>query len=217
MMILTLLSLLGLAAAGPDAGATSSNPRTRTKFDLDWKFHLGDPSTVSSCNASAFPIELNNIQCLDLSQQRGASSAEECRGAACSAGAALWQWGGGCWIGMAPFNCTHGPGGGGTVGGGRMDAPKPGEKPCLEGMPCEPSFDVSGWVDRTVPHDFVIEGTVDPELDPNHGALPTNVSWYRKEFTLPESAAGQLVWLTFDGANSLRISQHVVVHFPLSL
>ena len=80
-----------------------------------------------------------------------------------------------------------------------MDAPPPGEKPCLPGMPCEPSFDDSGWAERTVPHDFVIEGTVDPNLDPNHGALATNVSWYRRKFTVPESARDQLVWLTFDG------------------
>jgi beta-galactosidase len=45
----------------------------------------------------------------------------------------------------------------------------------------------------------VIEGTVDPKLNPNHGALATNVSWYRKEFELPTSAADSLVWLTFDG------------------
>ena len=48
-----------------------------------------------------------------------------------------------------------------------MDAPPPGEKPCIPGMPCDPSFDDSSWPERTVPHDFVIEGTVDPNLDPN--------------------------------------------------
>jgi hypothetical protein len=200
-----LLSLLcgRLASAAPGsvgvAATTGASPRTRTKFDLDWKFHLGDPSTVSSCNASMFPINLSHVQCLDMQQQRGASSAEECRGAACSNGASIWQCGGGCWIGMPPLNCTHGPSPGGIVGGGRMDAPPAGEKPCLEGMPCELSYDDTSWADRTVPHDFVIEGTVNPNLDPNHGALPTNVSWYRKEFSLPESAASQLVWLSFDG------------------
>ena len=43
------------------------------------------------------------------------------------------------------------------------------------------------------------QGTVDPELDPNRGALATNVSWYRRNFTLPAAAKGGLVWLTLDG------------------
>jgi hypothetical protein len=191
--------LVCLAASTLAAGAPPS-PRTRSKFDLGWKFHLGNPpKTPSSCNSSTFPINLSHVQCLDLVEQRGPSNAEECRGAACSNGASIWQWGGGCWIGLPPFNCTHGPSPGGIVGGGRMNAPPPGEKPCLPGMPCEPSYDDTGWAERTVPHDFVIEGTVDPTLDPNHGALATNVSWYRRKFTLPESARDQLVWLSFDG------------------
>ena len=53
-----------------------------------------------------------------------------------------------------------------------MDAPPPGDRPCLPGMPCEPSYDDSGWVERTVPHDFVIEGTVDPNLDPTMELWP---------------------------------------------
>lgn len=207
-LIITLLCLVACApaaaAAGPRAprvpASRAASPRTRSKFDLGWKFHLGHPAKApSSCNASVFPVNLNHVQCLDLHEQIGASSAEECRGAACSNGASIWQWGGGCWIGLPPFNCTHGPSPGGIVGGGRMNAPPPGENSCIEGMPCEPSYDDSSWAERTVPHDFVIEGTVDPNLNPNHGALATNVSWYRRKFTLPESAADQLVWLSFDG------------------
>lgn len=193
----TVLLLLGEAAA---AGGGSS-PRTKTKLDTDWRFVLGNPpGAKSSCPASTFPINLTHIQCLDLVETRGPSSASGCRDAACASRASIWQWGGGCWTGQPPFNCTHGPSPGGIVGGGRMDAPEPGHSNCSAmGLPCAPAFDDSSWRTVTVPHDFVIEGTVDPELNPNTGSLATNVSWYRKEFELPASAEKQLVWLTFDG------------------
>jgi beta-galactosidase len=35
--------------------------------------------------------------------------------------------------------------------------------------------------------------------DPNKGALPRNVSWYRKHFSVDASAQGRLVSLEFDG------------------
>ena len=47
------------------------------------------------------------------------------------------------------------------------------------------------------PHGFVIEGTVGRA--PRSGALPWNVSWYHREFSLPVSARDKLIWLTFDG------------------
>ena len=53
--------------------------------------------------------------------------------------------------------------------------------------------------------------------DPNKGALPRNVSWYRKHFTLDPSwaAADSLVWLTFDGvfrAADVYINGAFVMH-----
>eukprot|EP01043_Picozoa_sp_COSAG02_P103459 COSAG02_NODE_39469_length_416_cov_223.917981_1_plen_68_part_01 len=63
--------LVCLAASTLAAGAPPS-PRTRSKFDLGWKFHLGNPpKTPSSCNSSTFPINLSHVQCLDLVEQRG--------------------------------------------------------------------------------------------------------------------------------------------------
>ena len=60
-------------------------------------------------------------------------------------------------------------------------------------------YDDSKWRELNIPHDYVIEGTFDKQYNPNHGGLPTNVSWYRKEFELDSSLEGSLVWLTFDG------------------
>jgi hypothetical protein len=192
------------ASLSSDSGSGdsfSAPPRTRTKLDGGWRFLLGNPPrSQPACPPSTFPVNLSHVQCLGLVETRGPSSAAGCRDAACASRAAIWQWGGGCWTGQPPFNCTHGPSPGGIVGGGRRDAPAPGHSNCSSaGLPCSPDFDDSSWRTVTVPHDFVIEGSVDPELDPNHGSLATNVSWYRREFELPISAQEQLVWITFDG------------------
>jgi beta-galactosidase len=66
-------------------------------------------------------------------------------------------------------------------------------------MPCEVEYDDSSWRSLSVPHDFVVEGTFDPSLDPSKAALATNVSWYRKTFTLDQEFQNKLLWLTFDG------------------
>lgn len=72
---------------------------------------------------------------------------------------------------------------------------------CTAGTPCDPSYDDSAWRVLNVPHDFIIEGDFNEANDPNKGALPRNVSWYRKHFALPPawSPSDSLVWLTFDG------------------
>eukprot|EP00041_Stephanoeca_diplocostata_P034010 m.1140353 g.1140353 ORF g.1140353 m.1140353 type:complete len:917 (+) comp24445_c0_seq4:86-2836(+) len=71
---------------------------------------------------------------------------------------------------------------------------------CTAGSPCDPTFDDTDWRHIAVPHDFVVEGTFNKSLDPNHGALATNVSWYRKTFDIATPASpNSLVYLTFDG------------------
>lgn len=55
------------------------------------------------------------------------------------------------------------------------------------------------WRTVHLPHDFVIEGTFDPRGNAGHGALPTDVGWYRKTFPLPASDRGRTLWLDFDG------------------
>ena len=60
--------------------------------------------------------------------------------------------------------------------------------------------DDSAWRTVHLPHDYVVEGTFDENLDAGHAALPTPAAWYRKTFTLPASDRGKAVWVDFDGA-----------------
>lgn len=48
-----------------------------------------------------------------------------------------------------------------------------------------------------MPHDSVINGTYTQDADFHHGALPRNISWYRKHFRLPAAWQGQRVILRF--------------------
>jgi len=75
-----------------------------------------------------------------------------------------------------------------------------------------PDLADADWRTLDVPHDFSIEGppgadpaTMDGPFDaksPGHtsaGALNGGIGWYRKSFTLAESAKGKRVWVRFDG------------------
>ena len=68
----------------------------------------------------------------------------------------------------------------------------------------EPGADFMGWDDRawrsvTLPHDWSVEHPFDRTHASGTGYLPGGIAWYRKRFTLPESAAGKRVRLTFGG------------------
>ncbi len=70
----------------------------------------------------------------------------------------------------------------------------------------KPSHDDAAWRRLDVPHDWSIEGPFD-QKNPTGAAggfLPAGVGWYRKHFTLSESAARRRVFIEFDGvmANS---------------
>ena len=62
-----------------------------------------------------------------------------------------------------------------------------------------PGFNDHTWRMVHLPHDYVVEGTFDPNGDAGHAALPTPRAWYRKTFTLPASDQGKSVWIDFDG------------------
>jgi beta-galactosidase len=210
-------TLLLVASAARPPPAPPASPRTRTSFDADFKFFLGNPTPASSCNASAF-APLVGVQCLGLDQQGGVASAAACQAACCAAGGTgclLWQYSGGasgagCWTGS---DCSDNLTNPNWVGASRPP-PNPTQT-CDPASPCARSYDDSAWRTLTVPHDFIIEGTFDPALDPSHGALPRNTSWYRKTFSLPASAADGLVYLTFDGvfrAADIYINGAFVMH-----
>ncbi|SDU10915.1 beta-galactosidase [Verrucomicrobium sp. GAS474] len=99
-----------------------------------------------------------------------------------------------------------------------------------------PGFNDGAWRDVTLPHDWAVslpytsrDDSREPETaDKDHGrkaiAFPnaaaragTNVGWYRRTFTLPESDKGRAVWVEFDGIyrNSLVwINGHCVGRNP---
>jgi beta-galactosidase len=65
----------------------------------------------------------------------------------------------------------------------------------------QPGHDDAGWRVVDLPHDWAIEGPFDPAISPHQGSLPYfGVAWYRKRFTLPESARGRYFTIEFDGA-----------------
>jgi beta-galactosidase len=63
------------------------------------------------------------------------------------------------------------------------------------------SFGDASWGVLNVPHDWSIAGPF-AATNKTGGAgafLPSGIGWYRKHFTLPKDAAGQRVWIEFDG------------------
>lgn len=65
----------------------------------------------------------------------------------------------------------------------------------------QPEFDHTSWRRLDLPHDFAVEGPFEPKAASGApgGFLPGGVAWYRKTFQLPESTAGQKVFIEFDG------------------
>jgi beta-galactosidase len=64
-----------------------------------------------------------------------------------------------------------------------------------------PTFDDSSWTALDVPHDWSISlpFTQNSPAGAGGGYLNGGVGWYRKTFTLPASAAGQRLFVQFDG------------------
>ncbi len=60
-------------------------------------------------------------------------------------------------------------------------------------------WDDSAWRTVTLPHDWSVEHPFDKKNASGTGYLPGGTAWYRKHFTLPESAAGKRVRITFGG------------------
>ncbi len=65
----------------------------------------------------------------------------------------------------------------------------------------KPDFNDAAWRELRLPHDWAIEGPFDSTQNPHTGALPIfGTGWYRKSFTLPESAKDRYFSVMFDGA-----------------
>jgi beta-galactosidase len=61
------------------------------------------------------------------------------------------------------------------------------------------AYDDSSWQSINVPHDYIIEGTIDPKADEAHGYLPVEPAWYRKTISIPATDKSRRLWLEFDG------------------
>ena len=64
----------------------------------------------------------------------------------------------------------------------------------------QPGFDDANWRTLDLPHDWSIEQPINPPPDgeENGGFFSHGIGWYRKSFTLPDSA-GKKVVVEFDG------------------
>lgn len=60
-------------------------------------------------------------------------------------------------------------------------------------------LDETDWRSIMLPHDWSIEGPFGECYASGTGYLPGGIGWYRKTFTLPSEAAGQDVFIRFDG------------------
>lgn len=85
--------------------------------------------------------------------------------------------------------------GGGINGGVLFELPEKDAAP----DDVKPGFDDASWRTVHLPHDYVVEGTFDPNGDVGHGSLPKPLATYRKTFTPPDSMRGKSVWIDFDG------------------
>ena len=64
-----------------------------------------------------------------------------------------------------------------------------------------PGFDGGGWRALDLPHDWSIEGRIDPKnpMGGSGGFLPAGIGWYRRIFTVPPAWAGKRVGVEFEG------------------
>ncbi|GAB2684116.1 beta-galactosidase GalB [Mucilaginibacter koreensis] len=65
----------------------------------------------------------------------------------------------------------------------------------------QPQFNDAGWRQLNLPHDWSIEGKFDKDnpAQPEGGALPGGIGWYRKTFQMNNILSGQQVYIDFDG------------------
>lgn len=64
-----------------------------------------------------------------------------------------------------------------------------------------PSYDASAWRTVALPHDWSIEGKIDPQspMGGSGGYFPAGIGWYRQTFSVPADWAGKRVSVEFEG------------------
>ena len=63
------------------------------------------------------------------------------------------------------------------------------------------NFNDKNWRNLTLPHDWSIEGIIDPKnpMGNDGGYFPAGIAWYRKHFTVPAALKGRPVSIYFEG------------------
>src|SRR5690242_11377827 len=64
-----------------------------------------------------------------------------------------------------------------------------------------PSYDAGSWRSVDLPHDWSIEGKIDPQnpMGGSGGFFPAGIGWYRRTFNVPPEWAGKRVRVEFEG------------------
>ena len=64
-----------------------------------------------------------------------------------------------------------------------------------------PSFDAAAWRTVDLPHDWSIEGKIDPKtpMGGSGGYFPAGIGWYRRTFTAPAAWKGKRISVEFEG------------------
>jgi hypothetical protein len=60
----------------------------------------------------------------------------------------------------------------------------------------------SPWRMVDLPHDWSVEGTLNPSLAACTGYLPGGIAWYRKKLDIPEALEGKKVYIYFEGVQN---------------
>ena len=55
------------------------------------------------------------------------------------------------------------------------------------------------WRNVRLPNDFIVRGKFSPHANAGHGYLPVYPAWYQRNFTVPASDKGKMLWLYFEG------------------
>jgi len=63
------------------------------------------------------------------------------------------------------------------------------------------TYDATAWRSIDVPHDWSIEGRIDPAspVGGSGGYFPAGIGWYRRTFTVPAAWSGRRVSVEFEG------------------
>ena len=76
---------------------------------------------------------------------------------------------------------------------------------CVSGA-AAPDYDDSDWRIVDLPHDWAIEGTVDPDANLSQGYYKRGIGWYRRKFKLAPEDKGKHLEIQLDG-----ISTHATI------